>query len=66
MKVELLGPAHHHIPGFTVQDADPIHTPGVRQTVSWNGASDLSRFRGEPVKLHIRLRNARLRALQFV
>ena len=66
VKVELLGPAHHHIPGFTVQDADPIHTPGVRQTVSWNGASDLSRFRGEPVKLHIRLRNAQLRALQFV
>jgi len=66
VRVELLGPAHHHIPGFTVDDADPIHTPGVRQAVSWNGNSDLSRFQGKPVKLHFRLRNARLRAFQFV
>ena len=66
VKVELLGPAHHHISGFTVRDADPIRAPGVRQTVSWNGVSDLSRFRGEPIKLPLRLRNAQLRAFQFV
>ena len=66
LSVELLGPAHHHMPGFTAEHADPIREPGLRQVASWNGVSDLSRFRGEPVKLHIHMRNARLRQFRLV
>ena len=65
VRVELLGPAHHHIDGRRMADADPIATPGLAHAVRWRGDADLSRLRGEPLKLRIQLRNASLRSFEF-
>ena len=65
VRVEILGPASHLIPGFTLEDADPINTRGLAHVVSWNGASDLSCLQGKAVKLRIYLKHAKLYSFQF-
>ena len=65
VRVEILGPASHLIPGFTVEDADPINTRGLAHMVSWNGVSDLSHLQGKAVKLRIYLKHAKLYSFEF-
>ena len=65
VRVEILGPAGHLIPGFTLEDADPITTRGLAHVVSWNGASNLSHLQGKAVKLRIYLKHAKLYGFQF-
>ena len=72
VRVEILGPASHLIPGFTLEDTDPINTRGLAHNTrglahvaSWNGASNLSHLQGKAVKLRIYLKHAKLYGFQF-
>ena len=51
-RVEILDETEEKIPGFTLQDCDPINGNLLHHIVSWNGRSDLSSLRGKPVGLH--------------
>jgi hypothetical protein len=53
------------IPGFSSADCDPIKADSVRQVVTWNGDSDVSRLAGEVVRLQFEMRHAKLYALKF-
>ena len=37
----------------------------VRRTVTWNGKHDISHLAGKLVRMHVRMRNAKLYAFQF-
>jgi len=54
------------IPGFTLGDCEEISCDDVAWQVRWRGSADLSALKGQPVKIHFKMRNAKLYAFQFV
>ena len=52
--------------GRTLEECDPISGDALKGTVTWNGESDLSAWAGKPVRLRLKMRRARLYAIQFV
>lgn len=53
-------------PGFEPEACDPVRGNHLRKRISWQGKADVSSLADRPVRLHIRMRNARLYAFQFV
>ncbi len=66
IRVELVGENDRPISGFTREDADQIPHNSVAATVSWKGVTDLSKLKGQPIKLRFLMRDAKLFAFQFV
>ncbi|HVT73683.1 MAG TPA: hypothetical protein VHD61_11130 [Lacunisphaera sp.] len=65
-RVELLDAAGAPLPGFTLAEADRIHTANnINRRVSWRGRSSVGTLAGRPVRLHVLLRDADLYAFQF-
>jgi len=58
--------AEQALPGFGMDDCDPIQADSETYTVTWNHSYDLSALQGRPVYIRFRLRNAELFAFQFV
>ncbi len=54
------------IAGRAFGDCDPISGDHLSHTVTWRGQSDLSDWAGRPIRVQLRMRRARLYALQFV
>jgi len=65
-RVELLDESGKPIPGFTFHDADERNGNSVRMPVTWKGDPSLSSLGGKPIRLHIRMRSAKLYAFQFL
>jgi hypothetical protein len=53
------------IPGFTLADCEEVGGNFIDQTVHWRGSPDVSALAGQPVRLHVRLKRAKLFAFQF-
>ena len=53
------------LPGFSLEDCDPIRVDSVRHVVTWKGRSDVTALAGKPVRLQFELTNAKLYAFQF-
>jgi hypothetical protein len=66
VRVELLAPNHEPLPGFTLDDADPITASSLAHTVTWRGQSDVSALAEKPVKIRFHFKNAKLYSFQFV
>ncbi len=71
VEVELLdiygsAPLGYQLKKFTREDCDRIISNSTCRTVTWNGNSDVSALAGKPIRMHVRMRNARLYAFQFV
>jgi hypothetical protein len=64
-RVEILDAAGKPIPGFGLVHADELNGNNVRMPVSWKGSTDVTALAGKPVRLHIRMRAARLYSFQF-
>ena len=64
--VEIQDPQGRPIPGFALEDADPMNGNNVAFPVSWKGSTDVSTLAGREVRLHITFRNSKLYAFQFV
>lgn len=65
-QVGLLDANGKAIPGYSADDCVYINGDHLRHTVEWLGqGTDLSRFAGQTVRLEIRLRGAKLYAMQF-
>lgn len=56
----------YRIPGFGREDCDAIVCNETCRTVTWCGNSDVSSLAGKPIRMHVRMRNARLYAFEFV
>ena len=65
-RVELRDAADKPIPGFMLDDCDEVMINNVRHVVMWSGKADLSKLAGQPIRLHFKMRSAKLYAFQFV
>ena len=70
VQVELLDdvatPARgRRIHGFTLEDCDRITCNSTHRVVTWNGNDDVSALAGKAIRMHVRMRNAKLYAFQF-
>lgn len=64
--VELQDAVGQPILGYSLTEAVSVDLNGTRQEVWWKRGPDLGRLAGQPVRLHIRMRSAKLYAFQFV
>ncbi len=64
--VELQDESDSPIPGFTEHDSVSVDRNGVAQQVWWHNEPDVRAFAGQPVRLRIKMRSAKLYAFQFV
>jgi hypothetical protein len=64
--VELRDAVGRPIPGFTREQCEEIGGNFIDQLVYWNGSPDLASLAGQPIRLHIELKRAKLYAFQFL
>jgi hypothetical protein len=65
-KVALLAPDGSALPGYSLEDCDPLASDRIDQTVRWRGRSDLSALQGQPIRLQFWLQHAALYTWQFI
>jgi hypothetical protein len=53
------------LPGFGLDDCEPIQGDAVQFAVTWKGGSDLGRYIGKIVRIEFELHDAKLYAFQF-
>lgn len=53
------------IASHAFEDCDPITGNHLQHTVTWRGESDLSTWRGKPLRMRLRMHRARCYAVQF-
>ena len=52
-------------PGYSTEDCDIIYGNELEHVVTWKGQSDLSQFRGKPVRLKFEMKDADLYSFHF-
>jgi len=65
MRVELQDAEGKPLPGFTLDDCNPIWGDHIARTVTWNEGSDLGALEGKPIKIRFVMNDADLFALKF-
>ena len=65
LRVEIQNSQGKVMEGFTLADAEEIYGDEIEHIVSWSGGSDLSKFAGEPIRLHFAMKDADLYAMRF-
>ncbi|QEL17631.1 hypothetical protein [Limnoglobus roseus] len=63
--VELQDAGGTPVPGFALSDCEEIGGNFVDQRVYWKGTADVSALAGKPVRIHVRMKRAKLYAFQF-
>ena len=51
---------------YPTEACDRIVCNSIQRAVTWKGSADVSSLAGKPVRMHVRMRNAKLYAFQFV
>ena len=64
MRVQICDPAQKAIPGYTFDDCRPLQGDEVAAPVRWKRKRDLAALVGRPLRLEVRLYDARLYALR--
>lgn len=64
-RVEILDAGGRPVPGFSMLEADTLNVNNVRTAVTWKGKTDVSALAGQVIRLHFRMRSAKLYAFQF-
>ena len=65
IRVELQYADGNSIPGFTLDDCDPIKGDAISGTVTWKDKSDISQVTGKAVKVRFVMNEADLYSLKF-
>lgn len=65
VRVELLDSRSQPIPGYTLDDAQPLTGDAIDGVVSWQGGADLSELAGKPIRLRLVLNDADVYSLRF-
>ncbi|MGH2530894.1 MAG: hypothetical protein ACRDJW_01185 [Thermomicrobiales bacterium] len=66
LRVAMLDAEGRPLAGYEESDCDPFSGDAVRHVVTWNGASDLGRLAGTPMRLRFSLRHAALYSFQVL
>ena len=64
--VELQDADGQPIPGFTLADCEEIGGNFIDQRVYWKGNPNVASLAGKPVRIHLKLKRAKLYAFQFM
>lgn len=65
IRVELQGEDGTLLPGFSLEDSEPLFGDSVDRPVTWKGHPDLAQHAGKAVRLRFALRDADLYAYRF-
>ncbi len=65
LQVELQDESGKPLPGFTLADMPAMYGDELAAVATWKSGSDLSKLKGQPVRLRVVLRDADLFALRF-
>jgi len=63
--VELRDVNDQPIPGFTLAECEEIGGNFLDQAVYWSGNNDVGSLKGQPIRVHIKMKRAKLYAFQF-
>lgn len=63
--VEILDEKNNPIPGFTMEECEPVFGDSVDRVVKWQGGADVSSLAGNPVKLRFKMKDADLFSVRF-
>jgi hypothetical protein len=64
-RVEILNESGEPIPGYSMPEADRMNGNNVRAVASWKGKTDVAPLAGKAIRLHLKMRSAKLYAFQF-
>jgi hypothetical protein len=65
IQVALLDAEGKAIPGYGFNECDTLIGDGVNIPVSWSGNTELNQLAGMPIRVHFRLKDADIYAMQF-
>jgi hypothetical protein len=65
VRCELRTPEGEPIPGYTLDECDPIYGDQIAKAVTWRGVSELTPLAGKPVRVVFELKDADVFAFQF-
>ncbi len=65
IRIELQDESGTPLPGFSLEDSEPLFGDAVDRQVTWKGHPDLAQHAGKPVRLRFTLRDADLFAYRF-
>ncbi|MDF2723751.1 MAG: hypothetical protein K0Q59_3426 [Paenibacillus sp.] len=65
IRVEVQDAEGRALPGFTLEDAEPLFGDNVEEPFHWKGGVSLSALRGYTIRLRFEMRDADLYALRF-
>lgn len=65
MHVELQDAAGKPVPGFALDDCEPIYGDHIARIVKWKSGADVSALAAKPVRLHFEMSDADLFAVKF-
>jgi len=65
IRVEIQNTDGSPLPGFALDDCEPIYGDTIDRTVVWRGSPDLAALAGQPVRLRFVLHDADLYAYRF-
>lgn len=66
VRVELQDADGKPIPGFSLDDCEPIWGDHIARIVKWKSGNDVTTLAGKPVRVRFELSDADLFAIQFV
>jgi hypothetical protein len=66
IRVEIQAPGGTPVPGFGLEDMEPMYGDALDQAVQWHGGGDLSSLAGRPARLRFALSDADLFAFRAV
>lgn len=65
IRVEIQDSDGKSLPGFAIDDCEPMFGDTIQRTVTWKQGGDLGALTGRPVRLRFELRDADLYSLKF-
>jgi hypothetical protein len=65
ISIELQDPSGIPIPGFSLQDMEPIFGDSLDRIVRWMDKTDVSSLSGKSIRMRCRLRDADMFAFRF-
>jgi hypothetical protein len=65
LRVEIQDAEGAAIPGYALDDCEPIYGDHIARTVSWNGGTDVSALTGQPIRVRFEMSDADLYSLKF-
>jgi hypothetical protein len=65
IRIELQDKNGKPLPGYTLEEAQPLIGNEISRVVIWNGNGDIEKLASKPIRLHIYMKDADLYAFRF-